>query len=168
MRGMPEHRRSDLPPPIATQVNEFISACLYPEHRAVLLAPSFERGIDLAGEDCRVQIVAKILTLPTWVTLESARAVTARRRRVDRNANNPVQMTGRGVRSDDYCTTYILDKASSCRTWRRNRTSCRWWVARQPAVPVRGICSRPDPESLNGAHLRGLAPDREAKDSPGR
>jgi Rad3-related DNA helicase len=80
---------------------------------SILLAPSFERGIDLPQDDCRVVIVTKLpypylgdkqvsarLHSPggqSWYTTETIRSL--------------VQMSGRGVRSaDDFCPTYVMDK----------------------------------------------------------
>lgn len=97
---------------------------------SVLIAPSFERGIDLKGDDCRVVIVAKI-PYPNlgdkqvsarlyskggqlWFTVQAIRTL--------------VQMTGRGVRSpDDYAVNYILDQQFMV-LWRKHRRLLpRWW-----------------------------------------
>lgn len=99
--------------------------------RAVMIAPSFERGIDLAGDECRVQIVVK---MPYPNTSDP---------RVQRRAYGPdgdgwmavqtirslVQMTGRAVRSsDDTCETYILDQQFMSRVWKRNKALLpSWW-----------------------------------------
>lgn len=98
---------------------------------AVLLAPSFDRGIDLKGDDCRVCIVAKIpypylgdrqisdrTRLPggqQWYSVQTIRSL--------------VQMTGRGVRSeDDWCITYILDGQFGKNIWKKNRGLLpEWW-----------------------------------------
>lgn len=92
---------------------------------AVMFAPSFDRGIDLPGDLCRVQIVAKIPypalgdkqistranTKPggdRWYAMEAIRTL--------------VQMVGRGMRKpDDWCWTYILDAQIErlLMTWRR-------------------------------------------------
>jgi len=79
----------------------------------VLLASSMDRGVDLHGDECRVQIIAK-LPYPNlgdpqvkermgreggqlWYNLQTIRSL--------------VQMTGRAVRSaDDWAVTYLLDK----------------------------------------------------------
>lgn len=79
----------------------------------VILAPSLDRGVDLPGDLCTVQVIVKV-PYPflgdkqiqqrlyatrggqTWYRVQTVRTL--------------VQMTGRGVRSvDDTCTTYILD-----------------------------------------------------------
>lgn len=89
---------------------------------SVLLAASMDRGIDLPGNQCRVQIIAKVpfpnlkdkrvearLHLPggggsNWYKMQAIRTL--------------VQMCGRGMRSrDDFCTTYILDKQFSDNLW---------------------------------------------------
>lgn len=82
---------------------------------SILVAPSMDRGVDLPGDACRVQIVCK-LPFPylgdkqvsarlystqggqTWYLIQCVRSF--------------VQMTGRGVRNkNDYAITYVLDKA---------------------------------------------------------
>ena len=97
---------------------------------AVLLAPSFERGIDLPEEDCQIIVIAKV-PYPylgdkqisarlygrggrTWYAVETIRSI--------------VQMTGRGMRSaDDWCDAYVLD-ASFKRLYRENkRLFPLWW-----------------------------------------
>jgi Rad3-related DNA helicase len=79
---------------------------------AVMFAPSFDRGIDLPGDLCRVQVVAKVPYASkgdkqvaarlyshggsTWYSMEAIRTL--------------VQMVGRGMRKpDDWCWTYLLD-----------------------------------------------------------
>lgn len=96
----------------------------------VLLAPSFDRGIDLPQEECRVIIIAKVpypslgdkVTKArmyshggrTWYAVETIRSVA--------------QMTGRAMRSaDDFCETYILDGQFN-RLYRENkRLFPKWW-----------------------------------------
>jgi Rad3-related DNA helicase len=97
----------------------------------VLFAPSFERGIDLADDDCRVVVVAKVpfpnLGDPRVSALmhtpggsESYSVETIR---------TLVQMTGRGVRHmDDWCVSYILDKQFVTNILKRHeRLLPRWW-----------------------------------------
>ena len=98
----------------------------------VMFAPSFDRGVDLPGELCEVQVIAKV-PYPylgdkqvntrlygtkggqLWYAVQTVRTL--------------VQMTGRGVRSkDDTCTTYILDRQFQT-FWNRNkRLFPDWWV----------------------------------------
>jgi len=97
---------------------------------SVLLAPSFERGIDLPEEDCQVIVIAKV-PYPylgdkqinarmrakggqSWYAVQTIRSI--------------VQMTGRGMRSrTDWCDTYILD-AQFKRLYRENkRLFPKWW-----------------------------------------
>ncbi len=82
---------------------------------SILVAPSMDRGVDLPGDGCRVQVICKMPFLnlkdkqvamrlygtgrsgKTWYAVNALRTV--------------IQMCGRGVRSeDDYATTYILDR----------------------------------------------------------
>lgn len=91
---------------------------------AILFSPSMMRGVDLAGDKCRVQIIAKApfpslgdkqvslrLHLPggqLWYTVKTVRDV--------------MQMVGRGVRSeDDWCDTYILDQQFTRNIWSKWR-----------------------------------------------
>lgn len=91
---------------------------------AILFAPSMDRGVDLAGDKCAVQIIAKCpfpslgdkqvasrLHLPggqQWYAVKTARDI--------------VQMTGRGVRSEtDKCVTYILDQQFPRNVWGKNQ-----------------------------------------------
>jgi len=97
---------------------------------AVLLAPSFERGIDLPEEDCGIIIIAKV-PYPylgdkqisarmygkggqVWYAVQTIRAL--------------VQMTGRGMRSkEDWCDTFIMDSQFR-RVYRDNqRLFPKWW-----------------------------------------
>jgi Rad3-related DNA helicase len=99
----------------------------------VLLAPSMDRGIDLPGNACRVQIIAKV-PFPslndrqikarlygtgqagkTWYLVETVRTI--------------VQMSMRAVRhKEDQATTYILDSQFSQGVWYRGRNLFpSWW-----------------------------------------
>jgi ATP-dependent DNA helicase DinG len=99
---------------------------------SVLFAQSMDRGIDLPGDACRVQVIAKV----PFPSLGD--------RRVSARAHGPggdswykvqairsiVQMTGRGVRSkDDYATTYIFDAQFTKNLWRPDTRALfpAWW-----------------------------------------
>lgn len=82
---------------------------------AVMVAPSMDRGIDLPGDACRVQIICKIPFLNLKDRQVSARLYgTGRSGKIWYAVNairTIVQMTGRAVRSEeDYATTWILDR----------------------------------------------------------
>ena len=98
---------------------------------SVLLAPSFERGIDLPQEDCRLIIVAKI-PFPflgdkrvskrlyatkggeQWYGVQTIRALC--------------QMSGRGMRSaTDFCKTVILDTQFRSLFSRNKKLFPAWW-----------------------------------------
>lgn len=100
------------------------------ETGAILLAPSFDRGINLRDEECRVVIVAKIpfpnlgdrqisarLHQPggqLWYTVQTIRSL--------------VQMTGRAVRNEsDWCATYILDRQFTSNIWKQRSLLPKWW-----------------------------------------
>lgn len=98
---------------------------------AVLVAPSLERGVDFAGDLCRVVVVAKVPfpylgdpqvsarlnstdTGQVWYGVETIRAM--------------VQMTGRGVRSaSDHATSYILDSSFMSVMRRNQHLFPKWW-----------------------------------------
>jgi Rad3-related DNA helicase len=98
---------------------------------SVLLAPSMERGIDLPGDMCRVQIIAKV-PFPSLAD----RQVSARMRMGNEGSTwyavqtvrDMVQMCGRGMRyADDQCTTYILDKQFASNLWKKHRSLFPEW-----------------------------------------
>jgi ATP-dependent DNA helicase DinG len=98
---------------------------------AILLAPSMERGIDLPGDACRVQIITKV-PYPylgdrqvsarlhsqggnTWYLCETIRAL--------------VQMCGRAIRSaEDWAETWVLDEDFDS-LWTRGRGLFPKWFA---------------------------------------
>lgn len=97
----------------------------------ILIAPSFERGIDLPYDQCRVVVVAKIpfpylgdkqvsKRLYTrggqgWYAMQTVRAL--------------VQMTGRAMRhADDQCEIYIIDRQFMSNIWKKSRRLLpEWW-----------------------------------------
>lgn len=97
----------------------------------ILIAPSFDRGIDLPGDSCRCQIICKIPYLSLKDKQVSARkwakggqlwyTVTAIR--------TIVQMCGRIVRGeDDYGVTYLLDAQFGINLWPSSRRLFpEWW-----------------------------------------
>jgi len=97
----------------------------------VMLAPSFDRGVDLKGDLCRVVVVTKV-PYPNlkdkqvngrlyskggqgWYSMLTIRSV--------------VQMTGRAMRSsDDSCETYVLDRQFVKNIMNKNRKMIpKWW-----------------------------------------
>lgn len=101
------------------------------KERAILIAPSFDRGIDLPGDLCRVQIVCKI----PWLSLKD-KQVNARRYSKGgavwynvQTIRTLVQSTGRAVRSeDDWAVTYILDGQFGGNLWPSSKNLFPgWW-----------------------------------------
>lgn len=101
---------------------------------AVLLAPSLDRGIDLAGDAARVVVVAKMpfaslgdkqvnarLRSPggqTWYAVQTVRIL--------------VQMFGRAMRSaDDWAIGYVLDQQFMSNVWGRSRHLIPGWFKRR-------------------------------------
>lgn len=97
---------------------------------SIMVAPSLDRGVDLPGDLCRVQIIAKV-PFPflgdkqvsarlygrngkTWYAVQTVRTI--------------VQMTGRAVRNEkDKAVCYVLD-ASFDDLWSKNkRLFPKWW-----------------------------------------
>lgn len=98
---------------------------------SVILAPSLDRGIDLVGDACRVQVIAKC----PFLNLKD-RQIAARRYSKNgelwyavNTIRTIIQMCGRVVRSeDDYGVTYILDRQFSSNLWPRyKRLFPSWW-----------------------------------------
>jgi Rad3-related DNA helicase len=97
---------------------------------AVLFSAGMERGVDLKGDDCRVQIIAKMPFEPLGDKVTSARLHLPGGQTwyAIQNVRKLVQMTGRAVRSaDDYAETWILDGQFG-RVWNRDRALFpEWW-----------------------------------------
>ena len=100
----------------------------------VIIAPSFDRGVDLHGDDCRAIIVAKVpypyvgdkqvsqrlygtgRSGKIWYSVQTIRTIC--------------QMTGRGMRSaDDSCVTYILDSQFNRLFNENRRLFPGWWAS---------------------------------------
>lgn len=100
--------------------------------RAVFLAPSLDRGIDLPGDDCRVIIVCKVPFPSLGDKQVSARMHSKGGQSwyAVKTIRSLVQMTGRGMRSaDDFCESYILDKMFLESIWRRHKNLLpKWWA----------------------------------------
>ncbi len=98
----------------------------------VMLSPSFDRGVDLPDSDCRVVIIAKVPYADLGNKQIRARMESAGGDRwyLLRTVQTIVQMTGRGVRSeDDFCRCFILDKQFSKVFKRANFLFPDWWKA---------------------------------------
>jgi len=98
---------------------------------AIMLSPSFERGVDLAGDDCRIIVVAKVpfpylgdkqikaRTYGThdgrmWYAVQTIRAIC--------------QMTGRAMRSkNDWAISYILDSSFQDLYGPNRKLFPEWW-----------------------------------------
>lgn len=91
--------------------------------QGVLLAPSMERGVDLPGDACRVQVIAKVPfpSLGDKRVSGRMRLEGGERWYAVQTVREIVQMTGRGVRSDtDHAVTYVIDGQFG-RVYGRNR-----------------------------------------------
>ena len=114
----------------ANEREEALSAWLQ-SYNGIMYAPSFDRGIDLADDKCRVVVVAKV-PYPNlkdkqisnrlyskggqgWYSMLTVRSM--------------VQMTGRAMRSkDDSCEIYLLDGQFMSNIWRKSRRMLpKWW-----------------------------------------
>ena len=77
---------------------------------AILVGPCFGQGIDLPGDECRVNIIAKV-PYPDMGDKKTRARVAERPSWLDHVTSvRIVQAAGRGVRSeDDWCVTWIVD-----------------------------------------------------------
>jgi Rad3-related DNA helicase len=100
------------------------------DESGMLFAASMARGVDLKGDDCRVQVIAKV-PFPSLANKQ----VSARMRLPGGQqwydvltVREIVQMTGRGVRSEtDRAMTYVLDEQFG-RVWSKSkRLFPQWW-----------------------------------------
>lgn len=98
----------------------------------VIVAPSFDRGVDLAGDDCSVIIVAKVPYPYVGDAQIKARLYgTGRRGRIwyaMQTIRTICQMTGRGMRhKDDQCVTYVLDSNFNRLHSEHRKLFPNWW-----------------------------------------
>lgn len=100
-------------------------------NRAVLLAPSFERGVNLPDDACRVVVVAKVPFPYLGDKQVNARYHSRGGSRwyMVQTVRSLVQSTGRGVRHEnDYAVSYILDRMFRDSIWKEWRSLLpRWW-----------------------------------------
>jgi len=100
---------------------------------SVLVGPSLDRGIDLPGDLCRVQVILKVPFPNKGDKVVNARYYSGREGKTWYTLNTVrtlVQMTGRAVRSDtDWAVTYILDSAFGDILWCNGGRSMfpQWW-----------------------------------------
>jgi len=99
--------------------------------KRVLVAASMDRGVDLPGDLCDTQIIAKVPypSLGDRQVSERIRQPGGRIWYQCQVARTLLQMTGRGVRSvDDECVTWILD-AQFTKWWTDGGRTLmpRWW-----------------------------------------
>jgi ATP-dependent DNA helicase DinG len=97
---------------------------------SIMVAPSLDRGVDLPGDLCRVQIIAKIPFPFLGDKQVSARLYGPGGRLwyAVQTVRTMIQMTGRAVRnSEDKAECYVLD-ASFDDLWGKNkRLFPQWW-----------------------------------------
>ena len=107
---------------------------LHKASRVIVLAPSLDRGIDLAGDACRVQIIAKCPYPYLGDRQVSARLYgTGRAGQVWYNVQTVrtiVQMCGRAVRNrEDWAVTYVLDRSFRTNLFNKARGLFpKWWM----------------------------------------
>lgn len=79
---------------------------------SILVSPSFEKAIDLPGEQCELVIIAKVPYPYLGSKVMKKRIKKSQTYYIHETLMAVIQMAGRGVRSDvDVCPTYILDAA---------------------------------------------------------
>jgi len=97
---------------------------------SVLLGPSMDRGVDLPGDLCRVQVICKVPFLNLGDPQVKARlySMGGERWYAVQTVRTLVQMCGRGVRSkDDHCHTYILDTQFVTNLWNKSKMLLPGW-----------------------------------------
>lgn len=98
---------------------------------SILIGSSLERGLDLPHDLCRVQVICKVPYPYLGDKQVSARlhSIGGQQWFNVLTVREIVQMTGRGVRSeDDHAQTYILDSQFSHNIYRRNKGLFpKWW-----------------------------------------
>lgn len=80
---------------------------------AIMVAASMDRGVDLPGDECRVQVVLKVpmASLGDRQVSERLRAPGGQRWYLQGTVRSVLQMTGRAVRyKGDWAVCYVLDK----------------------------------------------------------
>jgi Rad3-related DNA helicase len=97
----------------------------------ILIAPSFERGIDLPDDECRVVVVAKV-PFPYLGDKQVNKRLYSRGGRgwyAMQTVRSLVQMTGRAMRhEEDECEIYLLDRQFVSSIWKKSRHLLpEWW-----------------------------------------
>lgn len=80
---------------------------------AIMVASSMDRGVDLPGDYCRVQVIVKVpmASLGSRQVSERLRGPGGQAWYAMETVRNVMQMTGRAVRSkEDWAVTYVLDQ----------------------------------------------------------
>lgn len=97
----------------------------------VAIVPSWDRGVDLPDELCRVIVVAKV-PYPYLGDKQVSARLHSRGGQgwyAMQTVRTLVQMTGRGMRhEDDWCITYILDEQFQTNVWKKSKAFLpSWW-----------------------------------------
>lgn len=118
----------------------------------IALAPSFDRGVDLPHDLCRVQVICKIPFPSLGDKQVSARLYSPGGQvwYLVQTIRTLIQMTGRAVRSEtDWATTYILDQSFTSNIWKKGRHLLSgWWKESLQWDP--GVLDAPPPGNLAG------------------
>jgi len=81
------------------------------EAPCILVSPSFDKAVDLPGDECELIIIVKVPYPYLGSKVMSQRAKKNRKYYIHETLMTIIQMAGRGVRSEvDVCPTIILDK----------------------------------------------------------
>ncbi len=97
----------------------------------VMISPSFDRGVDLPGDECRCTIVCKVpyLNLGDKQVAARLKAPGGDQWYVFKAIQTLMQMSGRGVRTEtDHCDTYILDQQFTSLLARTRQYVPKWWL----------------------------------------
>lgn len=97
----------------------------------IMISPSFDRGVDLPGDECRVVIICKVPYLALGDKQTKARMAMPRGQQWYnlRAIQTVLQMTGRAVRSEkDFASTYVLDRQFKMLLARTRKDLPKWWL----------------------------------------
>jgi len=100
---------------------------------AILVASSMDRGVDLPGDLCRVQVICKVpmASLGSRQVSERLRSRTGELWYLAKTVRTIMQMCGRAVRGqEDYAVTYVLDEhfGKTLKDGKKMGLWPEWWL----------------------------------------
>lgn len=122
----------------------------------ILLAPSFERGVDLPYDECRVVVVAKI-PFPYLGDKQINKRLYSKGGRgwyAMTTVRSLVQMTGRAMRhEDDTCEIYVIDAQFVENIWKKSKHLLpEWWKTAIHGYPR--LTPSPNLAAIRGGQMK--------------